>query len=355
MRCLIRLLTCMFAGYLSSCSNFGSTQLGPDRISYNNAMQYSDLQQTLLNIVRLRYTDSPYFLELNNVVSQFSLSKTLSLNVLNGTTPGLIGTADSSLSLSESPTLTYTPLQGPDAVKRLMTPFDLGMVYYLMRSGWTVDKVIRLTLVRLGPYENAELASRQAASRVPVYKEFQELGLALRAIEHAGNLKVKSLQMNGGTVIKLIVKFTPSFSAGQRKVLARIGITPKTPFVFLENEPTKLEHHYYAQTRTSMELLNYLSKGVDVPVEHFKSGRVRRTIDKNNNEFDWHKITKGQMRVRYSPHRPVDAFVSVHYRDRWFYIADNAIYTKETLMMLGFLMSAVQGEVKSVLPVFTVS
>ncbi len=354
MRYLKRILFVLLSVYLSACTNYGSSQLPLDRFSYNDTMQYSDAQQNLLNIVRLRYTDRPYFLELNNVVSQLNLTKSLSLAIVNGLVPGIVGTGTGNVSVSETPTITYSPLQGPDAIQRLMTPFDLGMIYYLMRSGWSVDKVIRLTLLRFGSYENALLASRQAGSIVPVYKKFQDLGLVLRSIEHAGDLSVKLIKLDGQSAIKIKFRLTSKLSANERKVLRAIGVTPQTPYFWMVGHPTKVAHQYYAQARTAMELFNYLAKGVDVPAEDYAAGYVRRTFYPNHTEFDWHLITRGQIRVHFSRSRPRNAYLSVHYRNLWFYIADNALYTKETLMMLGILMSAVQGEVKSVLPIFTV-
>ncbi len=99
----------LFVFGLSSCSNMGSIALPPDRLSYNQALSNSNEQQALLNIVRLHYTDPPYFLSVNTIVSQFSFGSDFNVNVANSTPPpSLLGTGNADFNYSESPTITYT-------------------------------------------------------------------------------------------------------------------------------------------------------------------------------------------------------------------------------------------------------
>lgn len=352
---LLRVLLVLSIIHLMACSNFGATQLPPDRISYNSSMQYSESQQMLLNIVRLRYTDIPYFLVVSNVVSQMSISKELSLSVVNGTIPALVGTGNGSLTLSESPTITYTPLQGETYVTKLMTTIDLSILYRMIRSGWGTDKVLRLFAQRIGPYDNAVLASRQTSNRVPKFKAFQAWGLALRQLEYDGHLKVETDKIDGHFAIKLTVDNMKTLKPSDRKFVKKMGLTQKDPSFWLVSTPKTKAHQYYVQVRTVLELLNYLSKGVDVPVEDLMANIARTTYDQHHRPFDWHLITHGQLCVRFSKLRPNNAYIAVRYRNYWFYVADNDVHSKETINMLSVIMGIYEGDVKSVLPIFTVS
>lgn len=342
---------------VAGCSNYGSVQLPPDRLSYNTSLQYSDTQQIVLNIVRLRYTDIPYFLTVNNVVSQFSYSRTGSLNIANNTSspPALSGSANGAVSLSESPTLTYTPLQGEDYAKRLLAPIDLSVLYQLIRSGWGVDKILRLLIQRLGPYDNASLASRQTSERAPTYEAFQAWGLMMRDLEYTHHLAVEPVEFQGGFSLKVIIKGFKTIPQKYLVRLQKIGITPETPAFWIDSTPVKMPLHYYAQVRSVLELLNYLSKGVVVPPDHLKQHVARTTYDKNHKVFDWHVITRGQIKVLSSRMKPDNDYLSVRYHGYWFYIADDDFHTKETLNIVSVIMGIYQGDVKSVLPVFTVS
>lgn len=100
----------MLALGLTSCSNLGSVALPPDRLAFNGSLLNSDEQQALLNIVRLRYTDSPYFLSVNNVVSQFNFGSSFGTNIANGSPPpALLGSANASFNYSEAPTIHCWP------------------------------------------------------------------------------------------------------------------------------------------------------------------------------------------------------------------------------------------------------
>jgi hypothetical protein len=57
---------------LAGCSTLGPRLLKGERGSYNLALQYTNDEQLLLNVVRLRYRDTPVFLEIGSLSTQFS-------------------------------------------------------------------------------------------------------------------------------------------------------------------------------------------------------------------------------------------------------------------------------------------
>ena len=350
------IIVCLVMVVVSACSNYGAVQLPPDRISYNASLQYSDNQQMLLNIVRLRYTDTPYFLSVSNVVSQFSYSKSLDLSLNNpAPPPALSVTADGNISLSESPTITYTPLQGQEYVTKLLTPIDLSVIYMLIRAGWSADKVLRILVQRLGPLDNAVLASRSISSHLPKFKKFQEFSLALRAVEYTDNLTVKPDVINNKFCLKLTIDDYNQLTPPQRSFFAKIGITREFPSLWIVSWPTEQPHEFYAQTRTVLGLFNYLSKSVDLPEKDIEEERVKMSYEMNGKPFDWRQVTIGHMHVRTCRERPANGRLAVRYHDNWFYIADNDFESKETLSILSVIAGIYQGEVKSFLPIFTVS
>lgn len=58
---------------LAGCATIGPHNLSRDRFDYNIALSDSRNQQTLLNIVKLRYGDMPVFLQVTSIVSSYTL------------------------------------------------------------------------------------------------------------------------------------------------------------------------------------------------------------------------------------------------------------------------------------------
>ena len=63
----------MAASFLTGCTNIGPKTVRRDRFNYNTAITNSWKEQTLLNVVRLRYADMPLFVDVASVVSGYTL------------------------------------------------------------------------------------------------------------------------------------------------------------------------------------------------------------------------------------------------------------------------------------------
>ena len=341
---------------LSSCSNLGSVTLPPDRLAYNQSLTNSDEQQVLLNIVRLRYTDPPFFLTVNNIVSQFNFGSNYSVNVANsGSPPALLGTGNAAYSYSEAPTITYTPMQGEEFVNKLLTPVSLSVVYMSLRSGWSLHHCARLIFQRFGTVSNAVLASRLVSARMPEYKAFMRIMDMFRHLQDDNNLLIRKDLIDNEFAIRLTIKSFKRVSPADRAILAHYHVTAKSPDLWLTSSVYPGKNQVYIETRTVMSLLNYLSKGVDVPACDVANHQVKMTYYPNGAVFDWRTITRYIIRIRSSKAKPNNAFVAVAYRGSWFYVPENDFASKETLNLLAIIMGIYQTKVPTNFPVFTIS
>jgi hypothetical protein len=128
------------------CSAIGPTSIRADQFNYNAAGAESTKQQLLLNLVRLRYGEPLYFLEVGSMMSQFHFQAGGALSGWHNNLHGSYGPAvraaygitnerptdqtemGGNLQYSESPTITYRPLQGEEFAKRVMAPIPPSAV-----------------------------------------------------------------------------------------------------------------------------------------------------------------------------------------------------------------------------------
>jgi hypothetical protein len=76
---LARLSAALCAGALVAGCATGPRDIQETRLHYNEVVKTTSEQQLLLNIVRLRYTDTPSSLTVANIAAQFELVKQLSM------------------------------------------------------------------------------------------------------------------------------------------------------------------------------------------------------------------------------------------------------------------------------------
>lgn len=160
-------------------------------------MIFSDEQQLLLNLVRIQFEDRPSFLSVDSITTSLSLSVSGGPNIsISPSTGGNIGSnydglgqiTSSSLgrnlgmgesygispnaSYSDSPTITFTPLQGEKFTNQILSKLSLNTIFLLLNSGWNIDRVMRSFVENIGDYDNVAVVSRRA---IPQYKKFIEL------------------------------------------------------------------------------------------------------------------------------------------------------------------------------------
>ena len=70
----LRALVVLAAAFMAAgCQTIGPGSVQRDRLDYAGAIAGSWREQTLLNIVKLRYFDAPVFLEVSSVISSYTL------------------------------------------------------------------------------------------------------------------------------------------------------------------------------------------------------------------------------------------------------------------------------------------
>ena len=63
---------------LCACTNIGPDTIARDRFDYSSSISDSWKRQTLLNIVKLRYSDPPIFVDVGQIVSGYTFETGIS-------------------------------------------------------------------------------------------------------------------------------------------------------------------------------------------------------------------------------------------------------------------------------------
>jgi hypothetical protein len=125
---------------VGGCSSIDPGTVPRDRSDYSAALGDSWKQQTLLNIVKLRYGDFPIFMEISQVIAGYQVQTTAAagLSAQNyiassvGVPPAIAGTAAVGATYIDRPTVIYAPLTGNDFIKTLMRPIPPSAVLFLL-------------------------------------------------------------------------------------------------------------------------------------------------------------------------------------------------------------------------------
>ncbi len=155
---LIRLLS--VSTILSGCSTVGVTSIDQGRTPYNEVIQDTSKQQTLLNIVRVSKGESPLFLDVGEVDQAHTVSGSITggassigarpnPNTAAGTYSGILGALTGTATYQEAPTVRYIPLSGQALIAQVSTPINAEAIAGLLNNNWPLGSVMSLSIDRI--------------------------------------------------------------------------------------------------------------------------------------------------------------------------------------------------------------
>jgi hypothetical protein len=363
-----RLLALATSLVLGGCSA-GPTAIRGDRFNYNQAGAQSTKEQLLLNLVRLRYREPIYVLEIGSLISSRTLTANASFsawwsNLDELKNPALMAiygndkhatqqqTWGAGLGYTDSPTITYAPVQGDKFVGRMMTAIPLTTIFQLAQSGWGMDQLLECCVQRVNGIPNGSIAGIRDSKRPPDPR-FIRMATLLRTIQDAGALvfAVEKNPAGGAKGVYLQAPPDPVEIEERSELRALLGYPEILTKLKLVEAPFKTGPDELAmQTRSLLGVMWALSRGVAVPSEHVKRGWADECGCPGEGEVDEAQWLK----VRCSVLPRCEAFVQVSYKGHWFYIDESDATSKRTFALLDYLFSLQQTEKGPELPVVTV-
>jgi len=343
-RCILLIAAILLL--ISGCAARGAKRMPADRFDYNAAIAQSTREQMLLNIVRSRYLEVPVFLTVSSVLTQYEYDSSLGLGGIfeSGSGTNDIFFGETNLRFSERPTITYLPVEGQEFSAHLLSDIPSEIIFAAAQAGWPVDVFMRIAVQRLGTAENMSFgeipASGDSGSKTQVesdlkkLKRFERMINLIFILSDSEVIEVQLVEENGKTERYLMI--AEEVAEDLRPMLGElrqlIGLSNRNRFRITDRVTNLKDDEISIQTRSVMAMMEFMARGVEVPLEHLQDGWV---IDYGL------QSSEGEMAKALIPftmhsnkNRPENVFAAVRFRGFWYYIDHADITSKRALSLI---------------------
>lgn len=338
---------------LGGCAQMGPQALIAGRPQYNIAVQQTEAEQLLLNIVRNRYNDTILFLDITSISSGFSRGMNAGLlgSFSSGSNSGVTSVGGD---IRENPNIFYAPNTGEKFVRQMLTPIDLRTIALLLQGGWSIERVMLL----LGESAN-QLYNRPVEDETnQPYDQFLRVADSLRNLQRNRQLIVGLESGEAESDVALVLVIVPGAvdSADYRVICEGLEVA-------CDGKPLRLRQGFGAPTdantlalatRSLFSTIYHLSRHVDAPAPHVAAGFAPRSEDFTDAGSVAGSSLRQLFYVHSSTDEPEHAAVKVYYRDTWFFIADDDQDSKTTFALLSMLITLKSGDASGVAPLITI-
>ncbi len=367
----------LIALLLTGCA-IGPDRLASSRMAYNDAVQITEQRELLLNIVRLRYHETPEFLAINSISSQFELNSTVGINSeFDG--DGDLGSIQpqAELGFAERPTITFTPQQGQEFTGQLIAPVGPETLYRLIEYGWGLDRIFELAVRQINsvgtPIGQAREASESVSSPalrrvISSLAEWQRRGrvtlkmrdqfeavsppvpasaVAAADIVEAANGGYRVLAEDNGYVLAqktfrltLHVDASLAQTVEWQRLARDLDIDPDRHSYEIDLDDRRSQRArntsdtLYLATRSPLGIMAYLAQGVAVPLADVQRHKVAPIETSKTSLF----------RIQTADDKPRNASLAVPHRGRWFYMQADDLASRRSL---GALISLLRLELEA--------
>ena len=337
------------------CHSIGPGTVAKDRFDYSTSIADSWKQQTLLNIVKLRYLDLPVFVDVASIVAGYSMQTGVSLNGTlssESAVQGDFASIGGQAIYTDRPTITYTPLTGQKFLQGLLTPIEPKNIFFMLQSGYAADFVLGLTVESLNGVHNRSTAGGAVREADPEFGRALQL---LREVQVEGAVGMRVLQNKDKTETAVVFFRRDNLPQDLLDKLAEIRRLLKVPpdqhqFNLIYSPTVGGEGELAVGSRSMLQIMQAMASFTEVPEADVKEGRALPSLQSTNGTAKSEPV-----KIKCSPGKPVDAYAAVRYRDQWFWVDDRDLRSKRAFTAIMFIFTMVQNTGDERLPLVTIS
>ena len=340
---------------LSGCTHLGPKTVAVDRFDYSTAIADSWKQQTLLNIVKLRYMDLPVFVDVASIVSGYSMQTGVSVNGTLSSEKAIQGNFASvggQAIYTDRPTITYVPMTGEKFLRGLITPIDPKNIFFLLQSGYAADFILGLTVESLNGVRNRSTAGGAVREADPEFIRALDL---LREVQAAGafGMRVEEDKVKGSTGVVFFRRDdVPADIAEKGAEIRRLLKLPaeQQKFVLTYSPVRGAENELAVNSRSMLQIMQAFASYLDVPEAHLKDRSAWPSLE----NAPAAESRQQSVRIHSGKEKPADAFAAVRYRDHWFWVDNGDLQTKRALTVVMFFFTLAETGSPEKLPLITI-
>jgi len=379
---------------------------------YNDTVRRTLDEQLLSNLVRMRYLESPIFLQVSSVNASFSVGANAGIGGTFPSGSSNTGTADLGGSYSENPTISFSMPESRKYYGRLLAPISADQITSLVMAGFDSELVFRTAARSMNRLKNtgAELTGDRV--NTSTYPEFLEAVQLMSELPHEGVLdlefgaraalwsspvevnvtqdrakvfllrEVMNAMQNDAEIIAnsdgqwqamrferhMALRFAPdsSDSADARRLRELLGLnTESNNFPIVEPELVNAE-----KPKGALGITPGVLDPDNVWGEVGLRGRsmmeimqvAAMQVDGPANDIERGTVTANSpqgsenpdwLHIRSSESKPDNSSLAIQYRGHWFYIDDSDLQSREAFSLLTALFAVIGGTVPGAHPVLT--
>ena len=338
----------------TGCTHLGPKTIAVDRFDYSTAIADSWKQQTLLNIVKLRYMDLPVFVDVASIVSGYSMQTGVSVNGTLSSEQAIQGnflSAGGQAIYTDRPTITYVPLTGEKFLRGLITPIEPKNIFFMLQSGYPADFVLGLTVESLNGVRNRSTAAGAMREADPDFVRALEL---MREVQAAGavGMRVEENKTKSQTAVLFFRRedVSPDIVEKEAEIRRLLKLAPDQQKFVLAYSPVRgTTNELAVNSRSMLQIMIAFASYLDVPEAHLKDHSAVPALENTAPE-----TRADVVRIHCGKARPAAAFASVRYRDHWFWIDDGDWQTKRALTAVMFFFTLAETGEAAKLPLITI-
>jgi hypothetical protein len=346
-----------FLGLLAAtgCTHLGPKTVAVDRFDYSTAIADSWKQQTLLNIVKIRYVDLPVFVDVASIVSGYSMQTGVSVNGTFSSEKAVQGNYASiggQAIYTDRPTITYVPMTGDKFLRGLITPIDPKNIFFLLQSGYAADFILGLTVESLNGVRNRSTAGGAVREADP---EFIRALALLREVQGAGafGMRVEEDKAKGSTGVVFFRRddVPPDIAekAAEIRRLLKLAAEPQK-FVLAYSPVRGADNELAVNSRSMLQIMQAFASYLDVPEAHLKDHSAWPSVESAPTA----ESRQQSVRIHSGKEKPPAAFAAVRYRDYWFWVENGDRQTKRALTVVMFFFTLAETGSPEKLPLITI-